>query len=256
MRALSGNKVLSRFTGGGLMDMGVNFVSHHDGYLLKKSPLEMIREGDFNNVPFMAGSTRDEAGMIERLSASKRHTRPKGYQKKAGKIYDLNPKQARELVELYPLEEFNNRPIEAFVRMNADSGLGCATYLGLKAASERQENVFLYRFDFDDHNLARWAGSFHSLEIPFIFGNLEDTGGLRLFDETNIGPARDLSKIVQGYWVNFARNADPNGEGLPGWPRYDPDAPMVQILDVTTETRDAGFIDDRCAFWNIHGGRR
>ena len=39
-----------------------------------------------------------------------------------------------------------------------------------------------------------------------------------------------LSDTIAEYWVNFARNGNPNGPGLPEWPTYDSSADVVQIL--------------------------
>jgi para-nitrobenzyl esterase len=51
----------------------------------------------------------------------------------------------------------------------------------------------------------------HSSELRYVFG----------YDDLEDAAARQQSAIMQGYWTNFARTGDPNGPGLPMWPKYE-----------------------------------
>jgi len=70
----------------------------------------------------------------------------------------------------------------------------------------------------------RTLGAYHSGELAYVFNNL-DIVGLGWDDIDH-----ELSNTMAEYWVNFARNGNPNGPGLPDWPTYNSSSDIVQIL--------------------------
>ena len=225
---------------------------HIDGYVLTATPLSMVRAGNFNQVPFLAGSNRDEFAKAMKLQRKLRAVKPRDYEKGLVEQLKFSEAEARELAALYPLGEFDNRPVEAYGRMlGADAAMACPTYEGLLAAARRQTDSYYYRFDYDQMKYGKYLGAAHSLEIPFIFDSHDRLPNSILYNDQNIGPARELTKIIQGYWVNFARTGNPNGPGLPQWPQFTPLNQMVQILDSEVRSEKAGIVP-RCLFWDSH----
>ena len=94
----------------------------------------------------------------------------------------------------------------------------------------------------------KYLGAAHALEIPFIFDAFDRSPMNLLYNHKNLPEAKALSKIIQGYWINFARTGDPNGSGLPEWPPFDPSGQKVQVLDTTVRTETAGMAE-KCEFW-------
>jgi para-nitrobenzyl esterase len=46
---------------------------------------------------------------------------------------------------------------------------------------------------------------------------------------------RKVSATLQGYFVNFVKTGDPNGPGLPQWPRYEAATSHLRMrIDVLT----------------------
>jgi para-nitrobenzyl esterase len=95
-------------------------------------------------------------------------------------------------------------------------------------------------------------GARHAGEIEYVFGALE----LSLPKVPWQASDRKLSDAMTSYWANFARTGDPNGPGLPKWPRYEASTRRVLHLDETIadapdttrpryEALDAWFLKQR-----------
>jgi para-nitrobenzyl esterase len=248
LRKLSAKKVLDKGSGG--MGSGVNAKPHHDGYVLTDTPLAMIKSGNYNHVPFIAGSNRDEFANMLRLFRRIKRIQPEAYEDALVKQVGLPAEEAKKLVALYPLAEFGNRPVLAYGRMfGADASLACPTFNGLQAAAAQQSDTYYYRFDYDEMKASKYTGAAHAMEIPFIFANLDRMPASVFYNKKNIGPATELSRVMQGYVINFAKTGDPNGPGLPAWPKFAPDTRRIQVLDTTVRTEPAGEFGQRCDYW-------
>jgi para-nitrobenzyl esterase len=78
--------------------------------------------------------------------------------------------------------------------------------------------VWLYRFAYvSQAQRGQLMGTMHGFEIPFTL----DIPAAIVRDKVN-PTDKVMGDVASGYWAQFGRTGDPNGEGRPAWPRYDP----------------------------------
>ncbi len=103
-----------------------------------------------------------------------------------------------------------------------------------KTLSRTGQPVWEYRFSYVADSMRKeWPGAPHATEIPFVF----DTVKARY--ESALTPADEkIAKIVNAYWLQFAKTGNPNGAGLPNWPQYN--AQSDAIMDFSNGGPTAG----------------
>jgi carboxylesterase type B len=92
-------------------------------------------------------------------------------------------------------------------------------------------------------------GAAHTMEIPFVFGRLDDPGMGPL---TGQGSAvRRLSGQMMDAWIAFARTGHPATAALPAWPAYTADRRATMVFDEAVQVVDAPLEAER-AVWTSY----
>lgn len=88
--------------------------------------------------------------------------------------------------------------------------------------------VYAYRFSYVAKAAQSPGGAKHAADIPYFF----DTVAIKYGKQSS---ARDiaLGHAMSRYLANFVSTGDPNGKGLPRWPRYQRSAD--ELMDFSTE---------------------
>jgi para-nitrobenzyl esterase len=213
LRALSADEVLrgAAVPAGANAPPPIETTPVLDGKLVTETAETAYKARRQPRVPFMAGSnTADTAGNRVRATTKEAlFARFGQWSAQAKAAYD--PDGTGDVATLV-------------ARANNDFGQAEPARFAAGAFAANGSPAYLYRFGYVPTAMREQmaAGAPHGGEIGFVFGTLTARPGTTLSDQDLA-----VSKMAQGYWVNFAKTGDPNGPGLPAWPRYDPAKDLV-----------------------------
>jgi para-nitrobenzyl esterase len=245
LRAISAEKVLQAALKKG--DAESRFAPSVDGYFLPESVSATFAAKRENNVSLLAGWNHDEETLSKDAPAE-----PTPVQLLRADAERQFPGKIEQFLGLYATAS----PEEAKRSLNdflGDDPRAWAMWKWLeRTAAEGKKPVYRYRFDRSLPSATDPAGlgAYHSGEIEYVFGALDSKAEIPWTAED-----RALSWMIQRYWTNFARNGDPNGEGLPVWPVYRAaeDWPVMYLDVVSKAEKDR--LRDRYVFLDSVWGK-
>ena len=195
-----------------------------DGYALPKTPYEIYSEGNNNEEALLNGcnSLEADAFVVPRFLFN-----PTGISTIKERVAgELDEEAAEKLVALYDFKNDN----DAFLALNEIISGWWFVYPHYSWNKMLEANGLpTYRYYFDKEN--RWYSGYHSGELRYAYGNVKNDPKTYRFDESDYR----LEDIMVGYWTNFAKTGNPNGEGLPKWDAWNSASNKLQRLGETVE---------------------
>jgi len=191
---------------------GLQFWPNIDGYFFPEDPLTVYLEGRQARVPLLAGWTADEHRSYQYFK-NLDPTR-ENYLKKLDEDFGA---EAPAVLELFPGGTAEEIETSAHDLASA-LFITYSTWKWIDMQVRTGVPVYRYRFDqpIPPEPGKRPRGTHHASDITFTFN------ALAARDLPWTADHRKMSEIMTSYWSNFAKTGDPNGPGLPQWPRYSP----------------------------------
>ena len=173
-----------------------------DGVFLKEDPALTILYNRLPDIPIICGFCHDEGFSF--FSANQKKTAEE-FTDDIRREYADDAEAFLRLADIHNDEDvtslYQKETFHPFLLRH-----GCFA----KVLDNQDRKVYMYMFDHDIPGDD--AGSYHGSDLWFIFDSLNRCW--RPFE----GKHYDLARQVSSYFVNFVKQGDPNGAGLPYWP--------------------------------------
>ena len=206
--------------------------------------------GNFNRVPIINGTNRDEWRLFVALSElAGNPVTTSNYQSMIASTLGVPPAVAAVIAAKYPLSAFPS-PSIALGAVGTDAIFACPA---LAIDQSVSQFVPTFAYEFNDENapenflppVSFPYGAAHASEIQYLM-HLPTVA----FPGTLSAQQQQLAMIMKGYWANFAKRGFPTSFGTPFWPLFNNLTQGMQSLAPPTPQIETDFATTHnCAFW-------
>jgi para-nitrobenzyl esterase len=188
-----------------------------DGYVLPKPISEIFAEGRQNDVPLITGWNADEGFVFS-------FKKKEAFEQQAKEQYGAD---ADEFLKYYPANT-DEEAASSQVKLSRDMTFAASGYKWASLQSSQGKSpVYVYYFARKLPATADYVkyGAFHTGEVAYAMNNLKFLH--RPWEPVDF----QLAKLMSSYWINFITSGNPNGEGLPPWPKFNTNTKQAMVFD-------------------------
>jgi para-nitrobenzyl esterase len=203
-----------------------------DGHYIPANPYDPVAPPFSKDIPMIIGTNKDEALLFLRGNKAVFTMDDAGLRQRVQAIFH---DKADRVLEVYHRSRPNASPTDLLVAIQtAQMFRANAIKMAERKTAQNGAPVYMYQMTYESEVLANDDPPYpmkasHAMEMALKFDHPNLTGLLGNRPE-RFQAAANMSHA----WTSFARNSDPNFEGLPHWPPY------------TLEKRETMFINAQC----------
>jgi para-nitrobenzyl esterase len=228
----------------------INFGPVVDGHSLPTDPFDPVAPALSANVPLLIGTVETEVTFfpgqpLDPIDDATFHTRVKQLLKTSSDA-DVD-----RVIAAYRAGRPGVANTDLYLIMASDGfRAGVLLEADRKAAqAHAQAPVYQYYFTWRSPVRAGKLRTFHTLEIPFVFDNVDAAKSM-----TGSGQDRyELATRMSNAWVAFARTGDPNHPGLPKWTPYDTTRRATMIFNNPCKLVADPHGPEQRLLWSLQG---
>jgi para-nitrobenzyl esterase len=203
-----------------------------DGYIFPESVADIFAKNEQNHVAIITGWNADDIVAPGARNAA-------ALKKQAAHDYGAD---STLFLKYFPAGS-DEEAVRSGHDLSRDLAFGVSGYKWAQMQSQYDNSpAWVYRFERKVPGEGAHAkdGAFHTGEVPYVLGDLK-------FVNRPLQPSdQELSKLMSAYWVNFIKTGNPNGGGLPQWPKFNTQQNVIMVFNEKSEAMplpDKGALD-------------
>ena len=228
-----------------------------DPDVLPRHPFDAVADGIARNVSLLIGTNLDEMKFFMAMDLAATTLTEQSLiarcEEKIPGTGDDGVSFGRKAVEVYRAARTargeSTRPPDLWFAIETDRAMRYPAMRLASLHSAHQARTYAYLFTWPSPSWGGALGACHALELPFVFGTLDDSRLVRDFAGTARPGARELAERMQDAWINFARTGNPAHSGIGDWPAYDTQRRATFIWDRECRVEEAPREAER-AVWD------
>jgi len=187
-----------------------------DNEVLTRFPLEEIKSGSARDIPLLIGTNLDEWKLMAAMDPQVAKMDQDGLIRRFEHLRTYT--DIEDLVEVYRVSRAEKgrsiTPGDIFMAIQGDWSFRIPAIRLTEIQNSPGPAAYAYLFTWTSPLMGGKLGSCHALDLPFVFGGLEE-------NFSGVGPSAEaLVANIQSSWLSFARNGDLAEGRLHPWPAY------------------------------------